>query len=159
MDQDQYKLWVGSLPMLTAAQVSDLSTRIKLLGKTSAKAHTGKQEFGARALQAICDVLKKNNVEAPSVFVLQKSSAYVAAKPKFDDLSVFFEGISKSKLVQDSILRTSIELLYFDLVQWQGVSISSHTILKQIHRIPATLNRSFPGYAAEGLLILIVKEK
>lgn len=157
MTKEQYEEWVAWLSKLTANQTEDTLTRIKLLGKTAPKDHNGKQEYGLRVLQAICDVLKKNNVETPSVATLKKSSAYVAAKDKFNDLSVFFEARSKSKLVQDQILRTAIELLYFDLVQWQGIAISSHTLLRQIHRIPATLNRHFPGYASEGLLIKLVK--
>lgn len=157
MNQDQYKTWINELPALTAVQLSDLSTRIKLLGKTVSKEHSGKQEFGDRVLQAICIVMKRNNAETPSVNVLRKSSAYVSSRDKLDDLATYFEGLSKAKLVQDQILKEAINLLYFDLINWQGIAISSHTILKQIHRLPSVLNRHFPGYASSGLLTKIVR--
>ena len=156
MNPDQYKIWIGDLPKLTPTQVMDLSTRIKLLAQVSVKEYDGKAEFSNRVLQAVCDVLKKLNVETPSPTMLKKSAAYVSSKDKMQDLIPYFEKASKSKMVQDAILRKGIELLYYDLVAWQGISISSHTLLRQIHRIPSTLNKSFPGYADSGLLCKLV---
>lgn len=157
MNQDAYKNWVAELPKLSVGQLSDLSSRIKLLAKTAIKDHDGKQEFGDRVLQALCDVMKRNNLETPHSATLKKSAAYVNAKAKIEDLSVYFEKISKQKLVQDSILKVAIDLLITDMLSWQGVAVSSHSVLKQIHRIPSMLNRSFPGYATSGLLTKIVK--
>ena len=156
MNPAQFKLWAGLVPTLTPEQTNELLTRFKLLSKTNDKLHSGKQQFGERVLQALCTVLRKNNVETPSVTTLRKSVAYVNSREKLQDLQTFFEKTSPSKMVQDRILRMAIELLYNDLLQWQGVAISSHTLLKQIHRIPATLNRHFPGYAASGMLVKIV---
>jgi hypothetical protein len=153
----EYKLWVSKLSSLTSAQRDDLLTRVKLLSKTSSKEHVGKQEFGDRVLNTICNVMRKNNVETPNPATLRKSAAYVSSKNKLEDLQTFFESISKSKLVQDAILRESAQLLYHDLLQWQNIAISSHTLLKQIHRIHATLNRHFPGYLQSGLLTKIIK--
>lgn len=155
MNQEQFKLLIGQVPQLTKEQLSELAMRIKLLSDVT-KSYAGKQEFGNRVLQAIADVMKKQNVETSSAHSLRKSAAYVGAKDKLQDLSVFFDSISKSKLVQDQILREAIQLLYHDLLQWQ-IAVSSHTMLKQIHRIPSVLNKSFPGYAASGLLQKIVK--
>ena len=157
MNSEIYKNWVNELPKLSVGQLSDLSARIKLLAKTAIKDHDGKQVFGDRVLQVICDVMKRNGLETPSPVTLKKSSAYVNAKAKIEDLATYFEKISKQKLVQDSILKVAIDLLVTDMQQWQGVAVSSHSVLKQIHRIPSMLNRSFPGYAASGLLTKIVK--
>ena len=154
MNQEQYKLWVKELPQLSVGQLSDLSSRIKLLAKTSTKQHIGKQDFGDRVLQSISIIMRK--VDGASAIALRKSAAYASHKQKIEDLSTFFESISKSKLVQDSILRMAIEYLYVDLLEW-GVPVSSHTMLKQMHRIPATLNKHFPGYAQSGLLTKLVK--
>ena len=156
MNEQQFKLWIAELPKLTVEQHNDLKIRLSLLAAMP-KDTAGKSDFGIRVLQAIVDVMKKNNVESTSVNVLKKSSAYVAAKPKIENLQIFFESITLSKIVQDQILRMGIDLLYFDLLNWQGFSISSHTILSQIYRVPATLNRAFPGYAGAGLLTKLVK--
>jgi hypothetical protein len=156
MEAAQYKHWLVGLMALTQPQLEDLSSRIKILSKTSQKEFNGKQEFGDRVLQTICDVLRKQGVETTSVSVLRKSSAYANSKGKFDDLAAVFEQVSPAKIVQDQILKEAINLLYFDLLQWK-VSVSSHTILQQIHRIPSVLNKHFPGYAQSGYLTKIVK--
>ena len=158
MDQNQYKIWVAQLHTLDAMQLRDISSRINLLSKSSTKAHDGKQEFGIRVLEAISSVMKKNNADAASVTTLRKSAAYASAREKVQDLQIYFEKISKSKLVQDQVLKESVGLLYYDLLSWQGVAVSCHTLLQQIHRIPAVLNRAFPNYAASGLLSKIVKK-
>ena len=157
MKQEQYKTWIKQLPNLTLEQLTDLNSRIKLLFDVSVKEHSGKSEFGMRLLHALCFVLRKHKVETPTVFTLQKSPAYVNAKPKINDLAIFFESLSKSKLVQDEILKEALSLLYYDCLGWQGVAVSSHTLLRQIHRIPSVLNRNFPGYSSSGLLTKIVK--
>lgn len=157
MIAQEYKQWVNQLPKLSVAQLNDLSTRIKLLANSAGKEHIGKSSFGDRLLSVLCDVMKKHNVETPSISSLRKSTAFTQSKGKIDDLQVFFETISKSKLVQDSILKVAINLMYHDLLQWKGVAISSHTMLKQIHRIPSTIHKSFPGYAASGMLTKLVK--
>lgn len=157
MNEKQYKDWVKALPELSAAQAQDVSNRLKVLSFAALREFTGKQLFGDRITQAICSVFTQKGVEHPSVHSLRKSQAYASSKDKFLDLAAFFEKISESRLVQDAILREAIGLLYQDMLQWQGVTISSHTILQHIHRLPATLNRHFPGYASSGLLHKIVK--
>jgi hypothetical protein len=156
MDPAQYKIWVAELPQLDSTQRAELLARFKLLSGSCAKEHTGKSDFDVRLLAALCDAMKKNNVETPSVNSLRKSAAYVGARDKIQDLSDYFESVSKSKLVQDSILKIAINLLYHDLLAW-NVPVSSHTVLKQCHRLPSVLSRHFPGYAASGLLTKLVK--
>lgn len=158
MQESEYIEWVRQLPKLTPTQLNDVKARFRLLDQVSVViANRGKKEFGDRVTQAICDVLSRLGVEHPSQSVLRKSSAYAASREKFDNLASFLEAASPHRLVQDQLLKKAIELLYFDLVQWQGIAISAHTVLSQIHRIPATLNKHFPGYAASGLLLKIVK--
>lgn len=157
MDKQEYQLWAAQIPTLTKEQRDEALIRFKLISKGVVKEHNGKQDVGERILQAICTVMKKNNVDCPSVLTLKKSAAYGQSKEKFNDLQTYIEYLSKSKLIQDSILREAISLLYHDLLQWQGVAVSSHLILRQVHRIPAVVNKSFPGYAASGLLSMIVK--
>lgn len=156
MNPEQFKLWISRIPLLTKEQVSAVLIRFKLLDNSLPKEHAGRGDFSMRLLQCVCDVMRKNNVETPSMHTLKKSAAFSQSKEKIQDLSDYFEGISKSKIVQDSILKIGLNLLYHDLLYWQ-LAISSHTILKQCHRIPSVLSRHFPGYAASGLLTKLVK--
>lgn len=157
MDTAAYKVWASQIPALTQTQRSDVITRFKLLSGDGSREHKGKQEFGDRVLHAICEVLTKNRVECPSYSVLRKSVAYTNAKGKMDDLEKFFDTISKSRLMQDQVLKESVLLLYNDLLKWDDVAISSYTIIGQVHRLPSVLNKSFPGYAQSGILHRIVK--
>lgn len=157
MDEQQYKLLSSSILQLTQEQVSDLANRLKIINFASTKQFNGKSDFGVRVSEAISKVLHGRGVECPSPTTLRKSSAYASSRPKFDDVAAFFAKISSHRLVQDSILVEGISLLYDDLLQWQGIAISSHTILQQIHRLPSTLNRAFPGYAESGKLHKVIK--
>ena len=157
VNDSEYKQWVKQLPNLTSSQASDVCNRVKILKFASAKEFNGKQEVISRTLQVICDVMNKKGVDCPSVRVLERSSALAASRDKLSNLSRFLDSISKSKLVQNSILSIAVECLYIDLLNW-GVPVSAHTVLQQIHRIPAVLNKSFPGYAASGVLHKLVKE-
>lgn len=157
MNDAAYRTLAASLPELTHTQLSDLLSRAKLLSSVAPTVVTGKQDFGVRVTDAICDVLRKQGVETVSSSTLRKSSAYASSREKMKDLNVFLEKASSQRIIQDAILREAVKLLYFDLLNWQGIAISSHTLLQQIHRIPATLQRHYPGYAASGLLIKILK--
>lgn len=158
MDEQQYKIWVAQLSALTKNQMSDALSRFKLLSTVGVinDNGNGKSDFGERVLGAICITMKKNKVEVSSVNVLRKSSAYVSSREKLVNLQIFFESISKSKMVQDQILKEAINLLYHDLLRWE-ISISAHTILQQVHRLPSSLNHAFPGYLQSGLLTKIIK--
>lgn len=158
MDEIDYKIWIHKLPTLTKQQVNDVSNRIKILSFASGKEFTGKQDFGARVSEAICATFRKLGVECPSPNTLRKSAAYAHSKDKFDDLASFFEKVSQQRLVQDAVLVIGIEQLYNSMLSW-GHPISSHTVLNHIHRVPAALNKAFPGYAQVGLLTRLVKHE
>ena len=157
MNQEQYKKWISELPNLSVEQLTNLNSRIKLLFDVAVVERNGKADFGMRLLNALCSVLRKHRVETPSIHTLAKSPVYAASKAKIHDLADFFEGVSKSKLIQDAILAIGIGCLYDDMLSWTGTSISSHTLLRHVHRIPAALNKNYPGYAASGLLPKLVK--
>ena len=159
MNPNKYKQWVADLSLLTQEQLVDLSARIKMLSNANNTEPSGKQDFGSRVLQAVIAVFRKNRTELPSIVTLRKSPAYKSAKDKIQDLQAFIEPLSKSRLAQDQILKEGIFLLYNDLCQWKGAAISSHLVISQIHRVPASLNKAFPGYAASGLLEKIVGQK
>lgn len=147
---------MARVPELDQTQSAALLARLKILSGGDQRPASGKSDFGARVCSAICHVLNKQGVDFVSPHVLQRSAAYGHAKDKFADLAKFFEGVSDKKLGQDQILREGIELLYRDLLHWK-VAISPHTLLQQIHRVPATLSRHYPGYAESGLLHMLIK--
>jgi hypothetical protein len=74
-------------------------------------------------------------------------------------IGVFLQRASnKSQVRLLALARLSIELLIKNLLD-MGVAVSAGTLMRHIHRIPAVLNRAFPGYAAAGMLHLVVRKE
>ena len=161
MTNDSFNKIVQSLPTLSATERGTLLERLKLLqtlSNTDKNAVNGKRDDAARVLTAICEVLQKIGVEYPSLDVLRKSSSYVSFARKLPDLMEFLSHVGNDRIAQDALLKIALELLYYDMVNWQGAVISAITLMSHIHRIPATISRHFPGYAASGLLSMIIRE-
>lgn len=74
-------------------------------------------------------------------------------------LKTFLEGAcpDSSAVVHRTILATGIDLLYKDL-QENGRIINPRNLAYGLDRLPAVLDRSFPGYAACGHLARVVRK-
>lgn len=151
MTELEYAKWVRGLSDLSPLQLADLNKRLKLLGPTSID-----DSFGSRFLGALKDVLLKLNGEIINPIRLAKGATFAKNKDKLAQLQVFIEATSQRRIVQDQILRIGLEKLYKDLVEWGEFAISSSTLISHLHRIPATLDKHFPGYAAAGMLEILV---
>lgn len=57
-----------------------------------------------------------------------------------------------------TMLNLGVRFLYLDLVRG-GYSATPYTIMAQFHRVPAMINKQFPGYAKCKLLGMIVHSK
>jgi hypothetical protein len=161
MTDDVFNQIVDKLPTLSAKQRSNLLERLKLLQSLSTKETTnanGKRDIESRVLNVLCNVLRELGVEYPSLDVLRKSSSYAAFQRKLPDLMEFLSHVGSERIAQDALLKIALELLYWDMVSWQGSVVSAITLMSHIHRIPATVSRHFPGYASSGLLKMIVRE-
>lgn len=154
MNDAEYKAWVRGLISLSPTQLSDLQGRMKILGPVPAGPNDN--PFVRRVADIIITVLLKYGAESMSPVALAKYAANPKHKTKLEDLAAYLRAVSDKRLVQDKILKVAVGLLYHDLLNWQKVAISPYTLINQIHRIPATINRHFPGYAASGMLEIIV---
>ena len=161
MTDNNFNKIVQSLPTLSATERGSLLERLKLLQSISSPkeaATNGKRDIESRVLTIVCNTLRELGVEYPSLDVLRKSSAYPSFQRKLPDLLEFLSHVSDSRVQQDALLKIALELLYNDMVNWQDAVISAHTLMSHIHRIPATVNRHFPGYSSSGMLSWIIRE-
>ena len=66
----------------------------------------------------------------------------------------------RDRRVQDGILRVGAQLLLKHFQRWAAeqddVIVSIDVVARNIHKIPARLDREFPGYGACGLLHLLI---
>ena len=160
MSKLEFDQLVDQLPKLSQGQRSTLLDRLKVLQSINSDAKTstpGKRDIGSRVLTILCTMLRDLGVEHPSLSMLQKNSQYPAFARKLPSVMEFIAGVGSSRIAQDALLKIALELLYWDIVNISGEAVSSFTIMSQIHRVPAVVNKSFPGYSSSGLLKFIVR--
>jgi hypothetical protein len=154
MTPGDYHQWIVQLPVLTSEQLNDVRTRIGLLKSHPAAGASGARDFSDIVLEAITDVTRKLNIETASFTRLKKNAAYGPYKAKANDLKKTFAGMTRVQ--QTSILNMAVELLYNDMLEW-GIAVSAVTLMRHIHRLPATINKHFPGYIQSGLLLKLIR--
>lgn len=162
MSDEIYNKLLLTLPSLTPQQRSVVTQRLKLLETFSPNernGNNGKRDNDVRVLESICTVLARIGVEYPSVDVLRKSSSFAAFQRKLPDLFKFLSRVGPARLAQDALLKIGLQLLYYDIVSFKDATVSAHTLMSHIHRVPAVINRAFPGYASSGLLNYILDEQ
>lgn len=108
-------------------------------------------------LGAICDFMAFSGVETPHFGVLQRLSNK-AFEDKIPAIASYLGSSDLTKLQRRAILFVGVQLLYDNLCE-MGIAVTSRTLMSHIHRLPACLNRAFPGYAKMGHLRFIVRKK
>lgn len=64
----------------------------------------------------------------------------------------------QSRVRERGLIRLAVNLLIEDL-HFMSVAVSPGTLMRSVERVPAVLDRAFPGYAAAGLLHLVVRKE
>ena len=80
---------------------------------------------------------------------------------KAERLAKFLKGQHRDRRVQDGILRIGVQLLIRHFQRYAEETgsfiLGPEVIARNIAKIPARLDREFPGYGACGMLHLLVK--
>lgn len=150
---------VVRLPTLTPAELEMLRARISVLLSLSS-GHVVREEGNDAkwVLQSILDVLSAIGVEHVGVAALLRSPDYRAFSHKVPEVLRYLAKSNLQKNELHAAMRVGIELLYRNLVQI-GVTTTSRTIMQHFHRVPAVLNKAFPGYGEAGMLGWIVRRE
>lgn len=133
----------------------------------TAKAKNRNDETALEMLDCIVEVMQSKGADETPRSMLEKSNAFAAYRAKFRDnvdpgdrygsLTRYFDRVMKANRVRRrALMRLAAGLLYENLIA-MDVAVSSRTMMSHVHRIPAVLNRNFPGYAANGMLHLVVR--
>lgn len=107
-------------------------------------------------LRAICDFMTYSGLETPPFGALCRSPLYRAFNDKCPALGLFIGECNR--IERQALLVVGIELLYKNLAQI-GIAVSARTLMSHIHRVPAVINKSFPLYAQNGMLRMIVRKR
>lgn len=137
---------------LTDIEVSKLRARLSAFASLG----TPKMEASDEdlVLEALCEYLSSKGIEYAYPALLKKTPQYRSFSRKSDSILRFLQ--TKVKIEQRALLALGMDLLYKNLCDI-GIAVSARTMMMHIHRMPACLNRSFPGYAANGMLAFIVR--
>lgn len=106
-------------------------------------------------LEEIAAFLRKREQEFVSVALLRRSSVYGSFKEKVPGVMSFVRLATKDRAKQRSFIEMGLGMLYKMLLD-REMSPGSRTIMAHIHRFPSVVNQAFPGYAAMGMLSMLV---
>lgn len=125
---------------------------------------TSRQEsFAHEVLTMIADECHRRGIDVrASSKRLATNKGFPAFKAKMHDhgeVGGFLKKASeRSRVRLRALTRVAVHELV-DNMLGMGVAVSATTLMSNIHRIPAVLDRAFPGYAAAGLLQLAVRKE
>lgn len=108
-------------------------------------------------LSCICDVLSSMNVEHFGIEVLRKRTG-AAFREKLPGLMRYLKRAHPKRSGQRALLHEGIGLLYQELTA-SRLPTTASTMANHIHRVPAVIERHYPGYARGGLLRWIVDSR
>ncbi len=106
---------------------------------------------------AISNFMRSRGLELTSSTQLLKHHGARAFCNKVTDVMGYVRRTANTRQEHRKVLNLAIGLLYDNLIA-MNVAVSSVTMMNHVHRIPAVVNMSFPGYAQSGLLGMIVKQ-
>ena len=162
---DNFKTILQGLPALTSDQRVTVLNRITALdsmdgGRIAASGiQSSKVDYAELlVLDAIAAVVRIRSGELTGPAAMRRVPQYGSFKEK---AAVLITQLKTAKISRTRIrvfLEQAIELLYIDLRD-QNIPPTSRTLMMHIHRLPAIIDTSFPGYAAAGLLHWIVQNK
>lgn len=148
------------LDQLSAEELSKLSQRLKALASVSAAvpavANEESQPDADFVVSCAAEALAGIGAEYPVRFQLQQACKSNAFREKLPGLMRFFRAAHPQRAGQRALLVMAFGLLYEDM-QERGYVCTVNTLIAHAHRLPAVLNRHFPGYAQAGMLHWIVK--
>lgn len=154
---------VALLPQLSAGELEELRKRITALlsigvGVRHDRGASKETINETLVLRAIVDTLAGLGVEHTSEAMLRTSSEMPAFRKKLPGLLAYLDGVEESYIHRKALLGLAVKLLYDDMSH-QGIPVSARVVVRHLHRIPAVLNRHFPGYAQSGLLRYIIRSE
>lgn len=149
---------------LTDAEVATLENAIaarKALGQSVNKSESIAVRLAPDellVLEAIVSFMDSTGVDASNAGMLAKTSNFQAFKKKVPAIMQVLKASNLKRNETRAVLRTGASMLYQVLTE-QGVEATSRRMMDHIHRLPAQLDRHFPGYAMMGLLSVIVRAR
>lgn len=151
---------IALIPELTAAECRELINRLKSFSSIapSEKVPTkiGQSSPEDEILQIICYQLASMGVDFTPFYLLKKSTGMNSFRDKIPSILKFLEKSSLKRIERRAIIAAGVVALYESMAE-QGWTVTARTVVNNIHRLPAALERQYPGYAKLGLLGKLIR--
>lgn len=136
----------------------------------NAVATNAADEMVTTILDLIVEVMVSEGADVMTRTMLEKTGDFAAFRRKivgdrgtqtlenrYGSLHSFFKTvIARNRVKRRALIKVAVRCLYQDIVRMNGAA-NARTMMAQVHRLPAVLNASFPGYAKAGILHLVVR--
>ena len=142
---------------LTTLELQELRAHLNVLlqfGPSSADRAVATAEAPEELLMIAQHGRDKGGALVP-VTDLMHAKQYDTFKVKLPRVQAFIAQVG-SKNAQRGLFRLGLVLLERD-IRMRRMTPSYMQFMNEVHRIPALINREFPGYAANGMLRLIIR--
>jgi hypothetical protein len=126
--------------------------------KGEAPAAGGNRSLADMVLEVVCDVARSEGIEHAFVGIMRKHAAYPAFVKKVDErVAPFLDMVQmRNRVRKRAFLQVAVRLLFDNLKQME-VPRSVLMAMNHIHRLQSVIDNSFPGYAKDGLLHMVVR--
>jgi hypothetical protein len=108
-------------------------------------------------VQEIAAYFQREGLEYVSEAMLKRTANYRSFEAKAIASLPYFRKVSSQRVRLRAIIRLAIRLLHKDM-QAMNVAVSVRTLMNHWHRVPAVIDKNFPGYAKIGMLRLLIGE-
>lgn len=152
------------LPNLSNEELVRVSSACKALGSLPSDGEVrsaptvGVDSDVTLVLDALVSFLNDKGLEFSSRKQLSSSRMFKSFSAKVPAVMVYARSVARSRNSLRAFFRLSFALLYEDILT-MNVAVSSVTLMSHVHRIPAVINKAFPGYAQAGVLNWITRKK
>lgn len=153
------------LPSLNSNELEQLVTRAKSLASlgnadqpNSLPARIDDEDSSDEmfVLSCIAHTMQKMGADMTSAGMLRSSREIAAFRSKLPALIRFLDKTGPQRQLRHAVLQLGVRLLYDEIASMDR-TVSSRTVMQHIHRLPAALDRQFPGYARSGRLGFILR--
>lgn len=126
-------------------------------GKAAGTANTALSKDEINLLNEIVQFCRHNGNDMVSLEVLRASQDFVAFSQKVPAVTEWLDKAKIGKAQRRLMLNMALGLLYEEKTKMR-LACSARVLMREVHRLPAVVDASFPGYAKAGLLQMIVRD-
>lgn len=145
------------LPKLTSEELGQVRVAMGALGAAGpayVKPGIRAEDDASWLLSIVRDVFPDQPIP---VHVLRKSRIYPSFAQKLPAVMTWIKHALERRVEQQALLNVALTLMRHDLAAQGTITVSPTLIMSNIHMLPATIDRHFPGYVESGLIGLVLR--